>query len=81
MPTKGQKTTRQEKQKKREKDKQKQTVVSFLILILFFYLEISLSAHAQTSETNILHLDQKAVKCITCKRCFVKFQLFIDQLN
>ena len=31
------------------------------------YLEILLSAHAQTSEADILHLDQKATKCTTCK--------------
>ena len=26
-----------------------------------------LSAHARTSQANILHLDQKAAKCTTCK--------------
>ena len=30
------------------------------------YLEILLSAHAQTSQADILHLDQKAAKCTTC---------------
>ena len=32
------------------------------------YPEILLSAHAQTSQANILHLDQKARKCMTCQR-------------
>ena len=31
------------------------------------YLQILLSAHVQTSQANILHLDQKAAKCTTCK--------------
>ena len=31
------------------------------------YLEILLSAYARTSQANILHLDQKAMKCMTCK--------------
>ena len=35
--------------------------------------EILLSAHAQTSEANILHLDQKAAKCTTCKQLCSKF--------
>ena len=26
-----------------------------------------ISAHAQTSQANILHLNQKAAKCMTCK--------------
>ena len=28
--------------------------------------EILLSAHARTPQANILHLDQKATKCMTC---------------
>ena len=36
-------------------------------------LEILLSAHARTSQADILHLDQKAVKCTTCKRVCGKF--------
>ena len=31
------------------------------------YLEILLSAHDRTSQADILHLDQKAAKCTTCK--------------
>ena len=34
------------------------------------YLECLLSAHAQTLQANILHLDQKAVKSTACK-CFI----------
>ena len=36
-------------------------------------LEILLSAHARTSQADILHVDQKAVKCTTCKRVCGKF--------
>ena len=36
-------------------------------------LEILLSVHAQTSQANILHLDQKAAKCMTCKQLGGKF--------
>ena len=31
------------------------------------------SAHARTSQADILHLDQKAVKSTTCKRVCGKF--------
>ena len=37
------------------------------------YLELLLSVHAQTSQANILHLDEKATKCSTCKRLCGKF--------
>ena len=37
------------------------------------YVEILLSAHARTSQADILHLDQKAVKSTTCKRVCGKF--------
>ena len=40
-------------------------------------LEILLSAHARTSQADILHLDQKAAKCTTCKPVCGKFWLFI----
>ena len=36
-------------------------------------LAILLSVHARTSQANILHLDQKAVKCTTCKQLYGKF--------
>ena len=35
--------------------------------------EILLSVHAQTSQADILHLDQKAAKCTTCKPVCGKF--------
>ena len=35
--------------------------------------KILLSVHAGTSQANILHLDQKAVKCMTCKWLYGKF--------
>ena len=40
-------------------------------------LKILLSAHAWNLQANILHLDQKAVKCTTCKWLYSKFWLFI----
>ena len=36
-------------------------------------VKILLSSHAQTLQANILHLDQKAAKCMTCKRLGGKF--------
>ena len=36
-------------------------------------VEILLSAHARTSQADILHLDQKAAKCTTCKLVCGKF--------
>ena len=35
--------------------------------------EILLSAHARTSQADILHLDQKTAKCTTCKLVCGKF--------
>ena len=37
------------------------------------YLEILLSVHARTSQADILHLDQIAAKCTTCKPVCGKF--------
>ena len=37
------------------------------------YLKILLSAHTRTSQADILHLDQKAAKCTTCKPVCGKF--------
>ena len=34
--------------------------------------EILLYAHARTSQANILYLDQKATKCMTCKWLYGK---------
>ena len=36
-------------------------------------LEVLLSVHAQTLEAKIFHLDQKAMKCTTCKWLYEKF--------
>ena len=41
-------------------------------------LKILLSAPAWTSQANILHLDQKATKFMTCKQLFGKLMLFIE---
>ena len=35
-----------------------------------------LSAHARTSQANILHLDQKAAECTTCKWLYGTFYFF-----
>ena len=40
-------------------------------------LKILLSVHARNLQANILHLDQKTVKCTTCKWLYSKFWLFI----
>ena len=37
------------------------------------HLAILLFAHAQTLQANILHLDQKAAKCMTCKWLYSTF--------
>ena len=36
-------------------------------------LKMLLSVRAPTSQANILYLDQKAVKCMTCKWLYDKF--------
>ena len=68
------KKMRQEKRKKKggekEKSKSQDCCVTFKPKT---YIKISLSAHARTSQANVLHLDQKASKCITCKQLCGKF--------
>ena len=64
MPNKRKKMT-QEKRKKRGGEKAKSQSQN--------YLQILLSAHAQTSQADILQLDLKATKCKTCKRLCGKF--------
>ena len=54
---------RHEKQKKREGEKAKSKTQDYCVT---FKCKILLSVHAQTSQANILHLDQKAMKCGTC---------------
>ena len=39
--------------------------------------QILFSEHAQTLQANILHLNQKAAKCTTCKWLCGKFCIFI----
>ena len=76
-PTK-QKKKSQGKRKKKGGEKAKSTSQDCCVTFkLKNYLEILPSAYAQTSETNILHLDQKAAKSTTCKRLCCKFKLLI----
>ena len=68
------KKMRQEKQKKRGGEKAKSKSQDCCVTFKpKNYLEILLSAHAQTSQANILHLDQKAAKCTICKWLCSKF--------
>ena len=62
---------RQEKQKKRGGEKAKSK--SQYCCVTFKPQKILLSAHARTSQADILHLDQKAAKCTTCKPVCGKF--------
>ena len=58
---------RQEKRKKREERKRKVKVKTAVSLLNPKTVEILLSAHARTSQADILHLGQKTVKCTPCK--------------
>ena len=69
MPSK-RKKNEQEKQKKRGGEKGKSKSQDCCVT---FNVEILLSVHAQTSQADILHLDQKAVKCTTGKWVCGKF--------
>ena len=60
---------RQEKRKKRGGEKAKSKSQDCCVSLK----KILLSAHARTSQAGILHLDQKAVECMTCKRVCAKF--------
>ena len=51
---------KQEKRKKRGGEKAKSKIQDCCV-------EILLSAHARTSQADILHLDQKAIECTTCE--------------
>ena len=67
MPSK-RKKMRQEKRKKRGGEKVKSKSQDCCVTFKpKNYLEILLSVHAQTLQTNIMHLDQKAAMCVTCK--------------
>ena len=66
---------RQEKQKKRGGEKAKSKSEDCCVTFKpKNYLEILFSAHAQTLQANILHLDQKAVKCTTVNCLVVSFR-------
>ena len=72
-PARGEKNE-QEKWKKRGREKGKSKSQDCCVTFKpKNYVEILLSAHAQTSQADILHLDQKAVKCTTSKRVCGKF--------
>ena len=59
---------RQEKRKKRGGEKAKSKSQDWCVTFKpNNYLKILLSACARTLQANILHLDQKAMKCTTCK--------------
>ena len=73
MPGK-RKKMRQEKRKKRAGEKAKSKSQDCCVTFKpKNYLKILLSVHARTSQADILHLDQKAVKCMTCKPVCGKF--------
>ena len=68
------KKMRQEKQKKKGGEKAKSKSQDCCVTFKpKNYLEILLSAHARTSQADILHLDHKAAKCTTCKPVCGKF--------
>ena len=72
-PTK-QKKKSQGKRKKKGGEKAKSTSQDCCVTFKpKNYLEILPSAYARTSQTNILHLDQKAAKSTTCKWFCGKF--------
>ena len=63
------------KSEKRGKERKREVKVKTAVSLLNpETLEILLSAaYARTTQADILHLDQKAVKCTTCKRVCGKF--------
>ena len=64
---------RQEKRKKKGGEKAKTKSQDCCVNLNPKKLEILLSAHARTSQADILPLDQKAAKCTTCKPVCGKF--------
>ena len=76
MPSKRKKKWGKKSEKRREERKRK-VKVKTAVSLLNPKIEILLSAHARTSQADILHLDQKAAKCTTCKPVCGKFYLFI----
>ena len=68
------KKMRQEKRKKREGEKAKSKSQDCCVTFIpKNYLEILLSVRARTTQADIFHLDQKAVKCATCEWVCGKF--------
>ena len=80
MPSKRKKRKKNEQGKRKKRGGEKGKSKSQDCCVTFKpknYVEILLSAHARTSQADVLHLDQKAVKCTTGKRVCGRFQLFI----
>ena len=70
MPSKRKKKRGKKSEKRREEKKRKVKVKTAMSLL---NLEVLLSAHARTSQADVLHLDQKVAKCTTCKPVCGKF--------
>ena len=66
-PAKEQKWSKKSEKRREEKKWKVKVKTAVSLLKPKNYLEILLSAHAQTSQANFSHLDQKAAKCTTCK--------------
>ena len=73
MPSKRKKKWGKKNEKRREEKKRKVKVKTAVSLLNAKNVEILLSAHARTSQADVLHLDQKAAKCTTCKPVCGKF--------
>ena len=71
MPSKRKKKSKKSEKRGEERKVKVKTAVS--LLNPKNYVEILLSAHARTLQADILHLDQKAVKCTTGKWVCGKF--------
>ena len=67
MPSKRKKNEARKAKKRGEERKRKVKVKTAVSLLNPKIVEILLSAHARTSQADILHLDQKAMKWTTCK--------------
>ena len=67
------KKMRQEKRKKKGGEKAKSKSQDCCVTFKPQTYKILLSAHARTSQADILPLDQKAAKCTTCKPVSGKF--------
>ena len=72
MPSKRKNEARKAEKEGREKEKS-QSQDCCVTFKPKNYLGILLSVHAHTPQANILHLDQEAAKCTTCKRLCGQF--------